>query len=209
MAERTGYVPEVVNSEGSAKIGLLTSVAIYCASTLIYNVELGAFRRGRILTPWETLGAGIPNWKLISWYLLAAHKLQMTFSRGTRSVSRSAFTFEDFGYVDGTLFYLAVILLLMAGGYVLARRAPVDGRGTVSDSFVAGGAIAIGYLPAIVLVTIASSHSTGEYAIYYDPVRSALIAGILYPVVFGGIGGVAYHRYGRETDDDLEVREPA
>lgn len=98
--------------------------------------------------------------------------------------------------VPASLFHgtpLAVLLVMGYGfGYLNQHfvRSELDGT-------VFGASIVSGYLPVVLLFSIESDlrTATSEFMVSYTIplVESALIAGIIYPVVFGGIGGyIAY-----------------
>jgi hypothetical protein len=81
---------------------------------------------------------------------------------------------------------------LIAAGYVLVKRS--DSR--PQSGFRAGAKIMAGYLPLVVVgyVVILVSAGIGGPArvgggFTVEPITSILFAGIVFPVLFGGIGG--------------------
>lgn len=79
------------------------------------------------------------------------------------------------------------LVILVAGGYLVASR---TGRG---NGFVNGASVVVGYL-ALTLVAYAyliflASGRTGM-TIDLDVLLQILFTGVLYPAVFGGIGGI-------------------
>lgn len=96
--------------------------------------------------------------------------------------------------ISVAVYFLIPVILLIAGGYLLAKGArAADPEGAV----LAGASVAIGYLPLVLVGTqVFSGESFGETV---EPVfvDSLLFAGILYPVLFGAVGG--YLWFSREN----------
>ena len=127
--------------------------------------------------------ADIPTWKAVGWVFFNAHFANTvvdvplvggaTNFIGTESVFTPA------------LYALPVVLLLIAG-VAVGRAAGGDALAAV-DAAVAGAAVAVGYgvLSLLGAFLFATSNVSP------DPVTSVLLAGVLYPVVLGAVGGVA------------------
>lgn len=80
-------------------------------------------------------------------------------------------------------------LCLAAAGGLAARR---GGHGTAWEAGVAGASVVLGYLPAIVLGSLLLFRVPAEGAPTAGPdVLLALLVGIGYPYLWGGLGGVA------------------
>ncbi|MFC7058058.1 hypothetical protein [Halovenus salina] len=83
--------------------------------------------------------------------------------------------------------------LLLAGAGLF-----VTSRGVYSswfDALLAGTTVTLGYLPCIVTITVVSSFEVTVFGttlveIAPDFARTVLVAGVAYPLVFGGIGGL-------------------
>lgn len=132
-------------------------------------------------------GESVPVWKGIGWLFLNAHFVDTripTIAGGTRMVN--FVTAED----GGSLALLAVppLLLLIAGlAVAYGRRAdPLAGAKV-------GATIAAGYLPLSVGAGLLTAHAIGntEAAIAPDLVTAVLLGGLVYPLVFGALGGLA------------------
>ena len=88
----------------------------------------------------------------------------------------------------GALLVPPVVLTL--AGVTLGRR--------VADDVVSGGAVglrlAAGYLPPVVLLAVATRARVSGYGyaatVGVSLLDAALVAGVAYPVVFGGVGGL-------------------
>lgn len=87
---------------------------------------------------------------------------------------------ENFVASEGgslALLYLLPPLALLAGA-----DAPTPGAGS-------GALVAVGYLPLALLGAVLFRFSVGDGAVAPDPVTAVLLAGLVYPLVFGGVGG--------------------
>lgn len=81
---------------------------------------------------------------------------------------------------------VVMIIVLVAAGYLAASRegTPRDGEGLTN-----GAAIVIGYL-AVALVATIILFVQFDDADTTDALLTLIVTGIVYPVVFGGIGGL-------------------
>ncbi|WP_198662118.1 hypothetical protein [Halorussus litoreus] len=148
----------------------------------------------------EVLGGdAIPAWKGVAWLFANAHFVDARLSApmlGTETFN--AVTGEG----SGLLLALPPVVLLAAGALAAwARRsgsAPRSGAAGGRDSglrsaVTAGAAVALGYLPLSVATGFLTEHAIGGSGptIALDPVTAVLLAGLVYPVVFGALGGAA------------------
>ena len=132
-------------------------------------------------------GESVPVWKGVGWLFLNVHFVDTripTIAGGTRMVNFA--TAED-----GGSFALVVVppLLLLIAGLSVAygrRTEPLAGA-------KAGAAVAAGYLPLSVAAGLLTTHAIGntEAVIAPDLVTAVLLAGLVYPLVFGALGGLA------------------
>lgn len=129
----------------------------------------------------------IPTWKGVGWLFFGAHGVATRFplpGGGTEFVN----LVEQSG--DGTVvvLYVLVPVLLSLAGAVTAWF--VDARDPVAGA-AAGATVAVGYLVLAALGTVLFTHGIGNSgaSIAPDPVTGVLLAGLVYPVTFGAIGG--------------------
>ena len=129
----------------------------------------------------------IPTWKAVAWLFFGAHGVVTRFptpTGGTQLVNMV----EQSG--DGTVaaLYLLVPVVLLLAGAATARRADARAAG---DGAIAGATVTIGYAVLAAAFTFLSSHAIGDTGatIAPDPVTGILLAGVVYPAVFGAIGG--------------------
>lgn len=129
----------------------------------------------------------IPTWKGVGWLFFGAHGVATRFplpGGGTELVNMV----EQSG--DGTVavLYVLVPLLLVLAGAATARLADAIDS---AEAAVAGATVAVGYVVMAALGTFLFAHAIGDTgaSIAPDPVTGLLLAGVVYPAVFGGIGG--------------------
>lgn len=85
---------------------------------------------------------------------------------------------------------LPIVILLLAGYYRASQGGPAD----AGDGFRLGASITAGYLVGailsivVALVMLGGSGSSG-LQLNADTIISLVVAGIVFPVVFGGVGG--------------------
>lgn len=129
-------------------------------------------------------GEAVPAWKGVSWLFLNAHFVATripTVAGGTRTANFVT------GEEGSTLLLVLPALLLVVAGAVVAYGHATDPLGGAK----AGASTVVGYLPLSATAAFLTAHAIGdtEAAISADPVTALLLAGVVYPVVFGGLGG--------------------
>ncbi|ACV11968.1 conserved hypothetical protein [Halorhabdus utahensis DSM 12940] len=133
----------------------------------------------------ELLGGAIPDWNALVWVFYDAHFV------GTRTPE--VFGPDGFFLGGGDLvdtvsllgvesLYLVPVIVLAVGGAVVATRADTS---VPRDGAMVGATLAVGYFAAVFLGLFPATHS----GIAPSPLRALVIAGIVYPIVFGAIGG--------------------
>ncbi|WP_158056127.1 transporter [Halorussus halophilus] len=132
-------------------------------------------------------GEAVPTWKGVAWLFMNAHFVAAkapTITGATQTVN--LVTAEE---GPTALLVLPPLVLILAGiavAYGLTRSEdPIAGAKS-------GATLALGYLPLSIGAAFLTSHAIGDTdaAIAPDPVTAILLAGVVYPVVFGGLGGV-------------------
>lgn len=126
------------------------------------------------------------EWKLVGWAFFNAHGVDVRVP-GVGPLAASRLTVLP----DDVTAPLALVppLLLVAGGAAVAlvgqrgRRHPARAAG-------AGATVAVGYLVWCVAGLFAFTVAVRESTVRVDPVPAVVVAGLLYPAVFGAVGGV-------------------
>ncbi|MFC6754424.1 transporter [Halorubrum tibetense] len=136
----------------------------------------------------------IPSWQAVGWVFYNAHfvvtEVPVPFG-GVRSENFIA------GSDEGTLTALYVVppLLLLLAGLAAGRIANADDPAVGAQ---AGALLVIGYLPLAVIGALLFGYSIGDGTIAPDLITAVLLAGVVYPVAFGAIGGAASTLLGGE-----------
>lgn len=124
-------------------------------------------------------------WQGVGWYFYNAHFVSTvvpTLGGGTRSVDLLASADASLGYL-----YLVPPVALLAAGAAIAFVAE-------AESPADGSIAALGVVPAYFVLALVGAflfaYGGGDVgSIHPDYVTAALLAGLVYPAVFGGIGG--------------------
>lgn len=131
-------------------------------------------------------GEPIPTWKGVAWLFYNAHFVatRLPGLGGPRTVN---FIVQS---DDGSLALLYAVppVVLFLGGLLTAALArATDGR----HGALAGVATVPGYLVSAIVVASLSAYAVGDASVGPVLVTATLLAGAVYPLVFGTLGGVA------------------
>jgi hypothetical protein len=125
-------------------------------------------------------GQEISKTQAVGWLFYNAHFVRTRLSGGTNSVN---FLTEVDG---GELLYLLPVLLLVLAGLVVVLvsdiRDPVEGA-------VSGTLVAVGYFPLALIGAFFFRYDVGDSAIQPELVTAIGLAGLLYPLLAGAVGG--------------------
>lgn len=130
-------------------------------------------------------GDPIPTWKAVGWTFYNSHFVDTQVPAligGAQSISLISQA------EGGSLTFLYVIppVLLLLAGLVAARSANAT---EPADGARAGALVLAGYLPLVILGALLFRYAAGDGAVAPDIITAVLLAGAVYPAVFGGIGG--------------------
>lgn len=123
----------------------------------------------------------------VGWLFYNAHYV---FTEHSRQMAAGTFSVNVITENGGSLYALYVLppaLLILAGATVVVL---VDATDTPLDSVRAGGMVVAGYLPLSAIGTTVFTVRLGPELIRPDPVFSILLAGLVYPIAFGILGGL-------------------
>lgn len=126
----------------------------------------------------EFLGGSLPTWKVVGWVFFNAQFVYTNFEGPLFGGARS-FIGGDGGFTP--LLYVVPPLLLVVAGLGVARA---TGAWTDRDAVLAGLAVVPTYfvlsLVGLFLFTVDGARP--------DPIAGALLAGLVYPALFGIVG---------------------
>lgn len=155
----------------------------YLVTALVASDRL---RDDVVVEIFRTLAGNPSDWRLAGLLFYNGHYVDTRFP--PMAFAPSAYNYVSADENLGILFLVAPLALAGAGAVVAARS-----RGelrSVGDGAIAGATVIVAYLPLAAVGVVVFSIEAGNGTIRPDPIAAILLAGIVYPVVFGGIGGV-------------------
>lgn len=182
-------VTDRIDTKRSLLAGATGGVAAYVLGYLIvYATQRG--RIGEQLRGFNFVadligGDPIPAWKAVGWVFYNAHFVATEVPNPLGGVRVENFIAS----ADGgslTAMYLVPPVLLLAVGLLAGRLANAT---EPTDGALAGGLVVAGYLPLAIVGLIAFGYSIGDGTIAPVLPTGLLLAGVVYPGVFGAIGG--------------------
>jgi len=150
---------------------------------VVYLVAASRVRQSLVGDLVETTDAGI--WKGVGWVFYNLQFVDVVGSLSTAGVNVTQ-SLSLVGEVVSPVFYLLPPLLLGAAGVAVVRATGVPDE--ASGAALAGGTVVVGYLPVAVLGAVVVG-VTDPVSVGPD-LLSAVVAGAVYPAVFGALGGV-------------------
>ncbi|SFP13775.1 MULTISPECIES: transporter [Halolamina] len=126
-------------------------------------------------------GEPIAVWQGVGWLFYNAHFVDTRIDALGGTQSQNFIAGSDGGSL--ALLYLVPVVLLLAAGLLTARVADAD---EPVDGATAGVAIAVGYFPLALLGRFLFAYQGSAAP---DLITAALLAGFVYPLVFGAVGG--------------------
>jgi hypothetical protein len=152
------------------------AVAELVGYVLVFVLTSGSIRDNVLRQATE-----IPTWKAVGWVFFNAHFVETAVDLGFLGSGSLSFI----GGEDGFTPFLYVIppLVLVAAGLAVGQYGDIDDAGAALISVIG---IVLGYL-VLVLVDLFAFQAGGTGPVLATGV---LLAGIIYPFVFGTIGGL-------------------
>lgn len=179
----------------SAALGALTGVGAFFAGYVLTWILAGT--KAAQLSVEGPFGTGIPEWKSRLWVYFDSHFVgtQLPAVSGPGDdISVGGGVVDTVGLLGIEYLYVVPILVLLLGGGILAWR---FGSREPYDGMRAGMLVLVGYLPVAVLAMMAGQ----EAGVGPSPLRSVVIAGLVYPLFFGAVGGAIYGLFSREAPE--------
>ncbi|MBP1986686.1 transporter [Halolamina salifodinae] len=128
-------------------------------------------------------------WQGVGWLFYNAHFVRTRATGGFGGPrSQNFIAASDGGAV--VLLYLVPVILLLAAGLAVARLGSAD---DLADGAVGGATVVLGYLPLALLGRFLFDY---DGSVAPDLVTAVLLAGLVYPLVFGALGGAAWSSIG-------------
>jgi len=167
-----------------ARGGLVGLAAWLLGYLVTFLLHAGSVREAFATNVLEFLAGDPVTWKLVGWLYFNAHFVATSIP-GLFGDSTTNFLS---GAEEITLLVLYVLppLVLLAAGAAVAR-----GSSDPTEGAKAGGAVAPGYLVASVVGAFVVRISVADAVAGPSLVTAILLAGVVYPLVFGALGGGA------------------
>jgi len=176
-------------------VGALSGAGAFLAGYVLTWILAGT--RAAQLTVGGPFGSSVPDWRAILWVFYDSHFV------GTRTpriigpggdVGGAGRLVDTVGLLGVEhLYVVPPLVLLVAGGALAWRLGASDAR----EGLRAGIRLVPGYFVLVVLgMMIGQQTGVGP-----SPLRAAVVAGVVYPVAFGAIGGVVAGLVGRESPE--------
>lgn len=133
----------------------------------------------------QTFGDGDATYELVGWVFFNSHFVDAIIDAGFFGSGTANFVGGEDGF--SVVLYAIPVLLLVAAGLAVGRY---QGATSANDGAIAGALVVPGYLVLSIvgafLFRVDAGGATGEP----DLLPAVLLAGLVYPLVFGAIGGV-------------------
>lgn len=167
--------------------GALFGAAAYVVSYIVTFVFMS-------LDGVSRMPSEVPFWKTVGWIFYGVHFVNSELSVNGQSQSIDIFQEASANSaltstIPELVYYLAPIVILISAGYFTYLRATEVNLST-SNAAAVGGTVIVGYfvLGIIGKFVFSESRAVGTFA--PELAMSVVLLGIIYPLIFGGIGGV-------------------
>jgi hypothetical protein len=150
----------------------------------------------RVPEAFSTMGFDIGTIDFVGWFFYSAHFVDFEASvegmGQSNSQSGNLISEASSLTIPEPVWYLVPIVCLVGAGFVVAKT--IAQSGDTGQAFQAGASVVAGYLPlaAIGAFIFTKSQDTMGVSISMGPsmLMAIVLAGIVFPVIFGGIGGI-------------------
>ncbi|MFA1612316.1 transporter [Halobellus rubicundus] len=160
--------------------GLLSYLIGYALTYAVTGQQIANSFAARIL---EIATGDFGTWKLVGWVFFNAHfvttEIPGLFGSSAVNLVGRGDTFPSW------LFLVPPVLLVLAGALVAVASRSDD----LLSGAVGGATAVVAYLPLSVVGAFLFAISVGDTDAGPTLVTAILLAGIVYPLVFGGVGG--------------------
>lgn len=203
----------VVTGAGAYVLGYLVTYLLVSnrAVAVVKEIQI-AMDYGRVTLGTQLGEAGLATWKAVGWLFYGEHLVtpsSLSFPVFFRSPVSLEANLEVLGAAGAPYLLLLPPVLLVLAGLVTTWHAPSH---TVRLPFVwaeypvavrQGAWVAVGYAPLVFLgALLLEVPLSGNGSVGLDPFLSVLVAGVAYPVVFGGAAGWLRHQYAALTTNE-------
>lgn len=165
--------------------GALAGVASWVLGYLLTYLLVSSDLRESGLNQFaQAFGDGDATYELVGWVFFNSHFADTVIDAGFFGTSTANFVGGEDGFT--ALLYVIPPALLIAAGLAIARY---RGATDVNDGAITGALVVPGYLVLSIIGTFLFRVEAGGASGQPDLLPTILLAGIVFPVVFGAIGG--------------------
>ena len=154
----------------------------YVVAYLLVATDIESSPLNRLI---EFFGGDSATYELVGWVFYNAHLVDISYTGvGVFTPPRSFIGGED-GFT--VLLYLIPPALLVIAGLAVGRY---QGAAEPTQGAIAGALVTPGYLVLSIVGAFLFTVSVGDASGAPDLIPAVLVAGLVYPTVFGALGGV-------------------
>lgn len=176
----TDKLPVVEGAVAGAAAYVVGLILIFLLLTIDSDVELGTGEAGTL--------------DEVGWFFYSSHFANIEFSLAGESSSENLVS-QASTQIPEPVFYLIPIVILIAVGYFVVSTLDIWNP-SASDCAQAGATVVVGYLPlalvGVFLFTVSQGGGAAEVSTGPELLTAVLLVGLLFPLLFGSIGGVLY-----------------
>ncbi|WP_435359254.1 hypothetical protein [Haloarchaeobius sp. DFWS5] len=191
QATRTGL--DAATAAKSAGIGVGAFVASYLLSFVLWAMtelpqpdSLGeAFEQAIV----SSVRDNVATWKAAGMVLYNGHFVDLAYEGQFTSGSFNLVDLAGGGLVQ--LVYVVVPLFLVVAGLLAARASGLTDD--LANSVLAGALVAVGYLVLVVVGAVLFAASNDGTTLSIPLGNAVVVAGVVYPLLCGGLGGLVAH----------------
>ncbi|WP_424018187.1 hypothetical protein ACOZ4N_01670 [Halorientalis pallida] len=171
--------------------GAIAGAGAYLLGYVFTYLLVGSdVRESAVNQVFQALGGEDLTYQAVGWVFYNAHFVSTVVDVNIPFIGGSD-TVNFIAQVDAfsAILYVVPVVLLFGAGLAVGRRTP--GEQDVGDAAAAGATVVAGYLPLAVIVGFLIQVQTNGSSAGPDLLLAAVLAGLIYPAVFGALGSVA------------------
>jgi hypothetical protein len=158
------------------------AVAEVVGYVFVFLITSGSIRESPLRQAFEALGGDLPTWKAVGWVFFNAHFVRTQFDLPIVGTRTSTAIGGDGGF--SAVLYVVPPLLLVAAGLAVGQYRDID---EPVEALLGTVGILAGYLVLVVVDLVAFGAGSDAGPVLGTGV---LLAGLVYPAVFGTVGGL-------------------
>jgi hypothetical protein len=171
---------------GAFVVNYLLTVVLWTQSELPRPDSLGDLFQQAVVS---LVRDAVTTWKAAGMVLFNGHFVDLGYRGSVGSGSFNLIDLAGGGLLELT--YLVPPVTLLVAGFLVARSSGL--AADLSDSAVSGALLAGGYLVLALAGSVVFAYSSGDVSLSVPVMNVLVVAGVVYPVLFGALGGLVAH----------------